>query len=99
MFDVRWEQWLDAAESWIPFFESVAALKDFDVANALKTLSLVESSDLDAVGKLKVNAGGKGVRAPGPFEPGNKSVALLAPGFGRGAKSGLLVPYSPLREA
>ena len=98
-FDARWEGWLDTATSWAPFFESVAALKDFDVAGALKRHSLVDDADVDASTKLKVSEGGKGVVVSGPFDLGRKSIALLALGFGRGPNGVLLVPYSPTRKA
>jgi hypothetical protein len=54
---------------------------------------------VEAGAKLKVADGGKGVLVPGPFDLGRRAVALLALGFGRGAKGDLLVPYSPLRTA
>ncbi len=93
-FDARWERWLDAAESWAPFFDLVAALKDFDVANVLKGFSLVDEAEVEASAKRKVADGGRGVLVPGVFEPGRKSIALLALGFGRGAQGDLVVPYS-----
>ena len=43
--------------------------------------------------------GEKGVLVPRPFDLGRKAVALLALGFGRGAKGDLRVPYSPARKA
>lgn len=98
-FDAKWEGWLDAAESWSPFFELVATLKDFDVAKVLKGFSLVEDAEVEVAARLKVADGGKGVLVPGPFELGRRAVALLALGFGRGAQGDLLVPYSPARKA
>jgi hypothetical protein len=98
-FDARWEGWLDAAPTWAPFFESVAALKGFDVAAVLKGLSLVDDADVAAATRLKLADDEKGVLVPGPFDLGRKAVALLALGFGRGAKGDLRVPYSPLRKA
>ncbi len=98
-FDARWEGWLDDATTWAPFFESVAALKDFDIAAALKGLSLVDDADIEASARLKLANGEKGVLVPGPFDLGRKAVALLALGFGRGAKGDLRVPYSPARKA
>jgi hypothetical protein len=97
-FDARWEGWLDAAETWSQFFESVAALKVFDVAGALKSFSLVDDSDVAAAARSKVAEGGKAVQIPGPFDLGRDPVALLALGFGRGAKGDLLVPYSLARN-
>jgi hypothetical protein len=97
-FDTRWESWLDSAGSWTPFFESIAALKVFDVASALKSYSLIDDVDAAAAGKLGVADGGKGIHVPGPFDFGRSTLALLALGFSRGAKGELLVPYSPLRK-
>jgi hypothetical protein len=98
-FDARWEGWLDAAPIWAPFFESVAAFKDFDIAAALKGLSLVDDADVVAAAGFQLADGEKGVLVPGPFDFGCKAVALLALGFGRGAKGDLRVPYSPSRKA
>jgi hypothetical protein len=98
-FNARWEGWLDAAETWSSFFESVAALKDFDIAVALKSFSLVDDADVEAAARLKVADGGKGVLVSGPFDLGRKPVALLALGFGRGSKGDLRVPYSPASKA
>jgi hypothetical protein len=98
-FDARWEGWLDAAASWSSFFEAVAALRDFEVAKALKVLSLVDEIDVETASTLKFNGGGRGVLVPGPFELGRQSVSLLALGFGKGAKGDVLVPYSPTTKA
>jgi hypothetical protein len=98
-FDARWEGWLDAAPAWAPFFESVAALKGFDVVAALKGLSLVDDADVEAAARLKLADREKGVLVPGPFDLGRRAVALLALGFGRGAKGDLRVPYSPAIKA
>lgn len=98
-FDARWEGWLDDAARWTPFFESVAARRNFDVVEALKEHSLVDDADVAAASKLKVSEGGKGVVVSGPFDLERKPVVLLALGFGRGAKGDLLVPYSPMGKA
>lgn len=92
-FDAHWEGWLDTAESWSSFFEAVAALKDFDVANALKGLTLVDGIHVETASILKIDGGGRGVLLPGSFELGRQSVSLLALGFDKGAKGDLLVPY------
>jgi hypothetical protein len=58
--DARWEGWLDGAPTRAPFFDSVAALKGFDVAAALKGLSLVDDADVEAAATLKVADDGSG---------------------------------------
>ena len=68
-FDARWEGWLDTAASWTPFFESVAALKDFDVAVALKSFSLVDDADVEAAAKLKVSRRRQGRPRSRSFRP------------------------------
>lgn len=95
-FDARWEGWLDTAATWSPFFESVAALKEFGVAGALRSLALVDDAEAEAASGLKIAAGGKGVLVPGSFDLGRRNVALLALGFAKCAKGELVVPYSPL---
>ena len=98
-FDAGWEGWLDAAQSWAPFFASIAALKHFDVRKALRDFSLVEDADVEAAARLKVADAGKGILVPGPFEFDHRSVALLALGFARGSQGELVVPYSLTSEA
>jgi hypothetical protein len=62
-------------------------------------LSLVDDADVEAAARLKLADREKGVLVPGPFDLGRRAVALLALGFGRGAKGDLRVPYSPAIKA
>jgi hypothetical protein len=94
-FDAQWEGWLDSADEWKPFFESVQALSNFDITCALTSLSLVDAGDIEAAQRLKVDGGAKGVLVPGPFDLGRNHVALLALGYAKGAQGELVVPYSP----
>jgi hypothetical protein len=48
---------MDAAESWLPFFESAAALTEFSVAAALKELSMVDDADVEPAGNLTAAVG------------------------------------------
>jgi hypothetical protein len=98
-FDAQWEGWLDVAEDWKSFFESVEALRDFDVVSALKSFSLVGDAEVGAAAKLKAADVAKGILIPGPFDLGRDSIALLALGFGCCARGELIVPYSPTRQA
>ena len=98
-FDARWESWLDSADAWKPFFQSVESLKDFEIGSALKSLSLVDEADIQAVGKLKADVGGKGVRVSGSFELVRAGICLLALGFSKSAKNDLVVPYARLPGA
>ena len=98
-FDARWESWLDDADAWKPFFASVERLKDFEIVSALKALSLVDDADVQAIGKLKADVGGKGVRVAATFELGRAAMCLLALGFSKSTKSDLVVPYARLPGA
>ena len=62
-----------------PFFHSVAALKGFEVAAALKGLSLVDDADVGAAARLKMVDGEKGVLVPGP--PAQDVLASFLPGI------------------
>lgn len=98
-FDARWESWLDDAEAWKSFFQAVEALKSFAVPDALKSLSLIDDADLQSVGNLRADVGGKGVKVGGAFELGRKSLVLLALGFAKSGQKDLVVPYLRLPGA
>lgn len=95
-FDARWEFWLDQAHQWRPFFEQLEALKDPDLAAALKQFELVTASHLDALSSLRRSAEGRAVPLPGLFSETDEGIALLALGFARGEVGALAVPYARL---
>jgi hypothetical protein len=92
-FDNRWEQWLDNAPDWTPFFESIEFAPPADLAKFLRSLELVTDSDLEAFAKLRRIANGRAVPLPGTFGESDSDVALLALGFGRGEVGAVAVPY------
>lgn len=95
-FDARWEGWVDSAEQWAPFFESIAETKDFNVVDLLRRFKLVNDGDVEEAEKLKKSPKGDGIQVHGPFVIGHRDVALLALAFGKSGKGELLVPYAPL---
>jgi len=98
-FDARWEQWLDNAAEWTPFFERIEALSGTDLASILRSFEIVTNADLDAYAKLRRSAEGRAVPLPGMFSGTDADVALLALGFARGEPNMLAVPYARRADA
>lgn len=97
-FDARWEHWLDAANEWATFFDRVAAIEEPDLVLALRTLDLIDDTDLAAFAGLKTSAEGRAVPIAAPFGGTDADVTLLALGFARGAVGGLAVPFARAGE-
>jgi hypothetical protein len=98
-FDARWEQWLDHASDWEPFFEKLAALPSGDLVAALRGFDVVTETEVAAYGRLKRSAEGRAVPLPGLFSGAEEEVALLALGFARGEPGALAVPYARRGDA
>jgi hypothetical protein len=92
-FDARWEQWLDSATEWAPFFAKLETLQAADLISALNSFELVTDGDVGACAKLRRSAEGRAVPLPGVFSGTGADVALLALGFSRGEPGALAVPY------
>jgi len=93
-FDVRWEQWLDSASEWTPFFEKVEKLQGSDLAEILRSFEVVRADDLDAFARLRRSNEGRAVPLPNAFSGSDADVALLGLGFARGEPGSLAVPYA-----
>jgi hypothetical protein len=98
-FDAQWEHWLDHAADWRPFFERLQSPPASDLAALLKSLELVEESDLESLSRLRRSAEGRAVPLPGVFASTDLDVALLALGFARAEKGALAVPYARRGDA
>lgn len=98
-FDARWEQWLDCATDWAPFFERVEALSGADLASILESFELVTDVELGNYAKLRRSAEGRAVPLPGLFGGSDADVGLLALGFARGEPAALAVPYARRPDA
>lgn len=95
-FDVRWEQWLDNAAEWTPFFEKLETVQGTDLASILCSFDVISNHDLESYGKLRRSAEGRAIPLPGVFSRTDEDVALLALGFARGDVGALAVPYQRL---
>src|SRR6266567_4683448 len=52
-FDAKWEGWLDTANAWGPFFQSVAAIASHDLPAILQSLGLASANDVAGLVQLK----------------------------------------------
>ncbi len=98
-FDARWEDWLDNASDWLPFFEKVQALRSEDLVAQLRGFELVGERDVDAYARLRRSAEGRAVPLPGLFSGTDADLRLLALGFARGEPGALAVPYARKADA
>lgn len=99
-FDARWEQWLDDAPAWAPFFNDVAGITGTDVFPELQRLDLVDAAAVSASGHLVSEAEGRAVRLPGSFTGSRLDLMILAAGFAKGAPGpeGLVVPFAVMGQ-
>jgi hypothetical protein len=93
-FEARWEVWLDNANEWSEFFESVAATQNSELVSILRAMNLVTESDVDAYSRLRRSPEARSVELPGTFGATDSEVALLALGFAKGEPGALTVPYA-----
>jgi hypothetical protein len=95
--DTRWEDWLDSAAEWDPFFKKLEPPQGGDLMAVLRGLELVGDGEIESFGRLRRSAEGRAVPLPGVF-PGasaeaTATIALLALGFARAEAGALAVPY------
>ena len=98
-FESAWERWLDAAESWVPFFQAIEKPGVADLGAFLRTLGLVTDADLEALGRLRRAADSRAVPLPGTFTGSDADLTILALGFARGEPGALAVPYMRKADA
>jgi len=97
-FDARWENWLDRAEEWQPFFQKLEGLQGTDLVAALRGFEAISDRDAEGLARLRRSAEGRAVPLPGVFAPSDGDVAQLALGFARGEVGSLAVPYARLGD-
>lgn len=95
-FDARWEHWIEAGETWEPFFAGLERLQEPDLTLAFDSLGLLEQPDRDALARLRRSAEGRAVPLPGTFNEDDATIRLLAVAFARGEPGALAVPYARL---
>jgi hypothetical protein len=93
-FDSHWEQWLDHAEKWNPFFQKLENLLASDLKVAFHSFDLIKDDEIEMSSRLRRSAEGRAVPLPTQFTGTNQEIALLALGFARGETGALAVPYA-----
>jgi hypothetical protein len=93
----RWEDWIDDAAEWEPFFKELERCSA-DLAHELTRLSLVKPSHVTEVGRLRRSAEQRAVAVPGEFVGSDDDLAMLALAFSRGESANPTVPYQVWRE-
>jgi hypothetical protein len=98
-FDARWEQWVDDACGWMPFFERLEELQGTDLSSLLSSFDIVSERDLESYAKLRRSAQGRAVPLPAVFSGTDAEVALLALGFARSEIGVPAIPYARRADA
>jgi len=96
-FDVRWEQWIDRAADWAPFFQQLEGMAATDLAATLRRFELVTEGEVQQCAALRRSAEGRAVVLPGVFAGSDADLTRLALGFALGEPGLPAVPY--LRRA
>jgi hypothetical protein len=99
-FEAQWEQWLDHAGDWGPFFQQLESVTmAVDLVATLRAFAVVGDANVAAYSRLRRAAEGRTVPISNPFTASNDAIALLALGFARGEEAALAVPYAPKADA
>lgn len=93
-FESKWENWLDQANEWRPFFHRLGNLQGNDLKSALHAFGVVTEQEMEMFSRLRRSAEGRAVPLPEAFSGTDQDVALLALGFARGEIGALAVPYA-----
>ena len=98
-FDTRWEQWLDHAAEWQPFFQKLEALQGNDLVTALRGFEMVSDRDVEGLIRLRRSAEGRAILLPSVFSATDADITLLALAFARADVGVLAVPYARQGDA
>ncbi|MGA2849501.1 MAG: BrxE family protein [Terracidiphilus sp.] len=93
-FEAKWENWLDQANEWRPFFHRLEHLQGNDLKSVLHDFEVVTEQEMKMFSQLRRSAEGRAVPLPEAFSGTDQDVALLALGFARGEIGALAVPYA-----
>jgi hypothetical protein len=91
-----WQDWLDEADQWQPFFEQLTALQSRDVLATLLALSLINETEANVARHLKISSEGRSVALPIQQTVDDAALRLLAAAFVHAQPGQLVIPYLPL---
>ena len=92
VFEMHWQQWLDAPDEWRSFFEMLDTSTS-DVVAELQRFSLITDDQLERASRLRRSAEQRAVQVPGHFEGSVDDITMLALAFSRGGQRSLAVPF------
>jgi len=92
-FDGRWQNWLDHAEKWEPFFKNLETIRKESLLRVMQELSLITQPQIDAADKLRRSAEGRAVLISGKHRLNDDLLTLLAAGFAKGETAKPAIPY------
>jgi hypothetical protein len=97
-FDEYWQAWLGDGDSWNPFFDDLASLKESSLLSSLRDRDLVSDAHVDEIQALRRSAEGRAVALAGDMNLDDDLVALLAGGFSKGERGAPAIPYATLAD-
>lgn len=90
----RWQEWLDAPERFLPFFESLVPPPPCDLHTWLGSLGLLGGAAIPLLTLRRSAPDSRGVQLPGTPILDEGTITLLAAGFSLGSHRSLVVPYA-----
>lgn len=94
-FDAHWATWLDDADAWTEFFDSLHNVGG-DLVSALKARQLLTDDQEAEVARMRRSAEGRSVPLSGVRQVNDETVALLSAAFARGETAKPAIPYARL---
>ncbi len=91
--EAKWEEWLDTASAWEPFFQNVAAISSHDLPAVLQGLELASADHVARLVELERYLKPRAVALPSAFSGSKADMTLLAIGFACGEVGVPRVPY------
>jgi len=91
--ELHWDDWIDRAPDWVPFFHAVGKLDTSDPVDALNVLTLVTPGEIKSGKALKRRTDSRGLQVAKSFSGAREELALLALGFAAGARNDPVVPF------
>ena len=92
-FDAQWPEWLDEAEAWSEFFQSIQTCAD-DLLEILRAHDLINTEQAEQVSRMHRSAEDRAVQLPGECSVDDDTITLLAAAFSRGEATKPAIPFA-----
>lgn len=97
--ETLWQQWLDDADDWSPFFDSISDAPNTNLAEYLSALGLVGQDACERAGSLSRSHDDRAVALGTVAGVNDDIIADLALGFCRSEPARLAVPFASIEAA